>query len=97
MAEKTCHKCGQVFELSDEFWHRNAARPDGFNDNCKNCVKVYYAERKRIHREGAGPGQDIDDELVHPPSARSLAFDASCLAERHRRLASNAYSIYRPI
>ena len=36
---RTCNKCGEVKELTQEFWHRSAQSSTGFNCVCKECKK----------------------------------------------------------
>lgn len=35
--EKTCSKCGVVFPLTEEFWHRDRTHSTGFKSACRSC------------------------------------------------------------
>lgn len=45
---KACSKCGELFPLTAEFWHRNKSRSTGFENACKKCassrVSKYYSK-----------------------------------------------------
>ncbi len=48
-----CIKCGNVFSLSSEFWHKNTELVLGFYKECKNCVHQkndkWYESNRDIH------------------------------------------------
>jgi len=55
METKTCCKCGQTFPATAEFFHRNRAKRDGLQSECKACVcesrRRYYEQNAEQVRE----------------------------------------------
>lgn len=44
---KRCPSCKEEKPATSEFWHLNAARPDGLSSICKECKKISDKERNR--------------------------------------------------
>lgn len=78
MKEHKCHKCGEFYPLTEEFYYHKADSDTGFSKNCKQCDKAYYAE----HRTPRG----------RPPKAKIplyydglTDFEIACLTEKLNR------------
>lgn len=48
MESKSCKKCGNVFELTTEYWHKRKRSKDGFTPRCKTCTN----EESRLRKLG---------------------------------------------
>ena len=53
--EKTCPKCERVLKLKR--FHKNKARPDGYNDTCRKCWAKYQAEQTLKRKFGMTPDE----------------------------------------
>ena len=53
--EKKCPKCERVLKLKR--FHKNKARPDGYNDTCRKCWAKYQAEQTLKRKFGMTPDE----------------------------------------
>jgi|TARA_R110000824_G_scaffold180900_4_gene361506 hypothetical protein len=44
--EKECNKCFTIMPLTDEFWHRDSDKDDGFKGVCKMCRSEQVKKQK---------------------------------------------------
>lgn len=48
---KTCNKCGKEKPLKSEYFHRNKRSPNGFRNECKDCMSKHYKKYYKSVKE----------------------------------------------
>ena len=61
-----CPDCGRRLPRTQEFWHRNRARPDGMNATCRECAR----ERARATKDRCGHTRNTGHLLWTSPKRR---------------------------
>ena len=51
---KECRKCGEVKELTTDYYPRNSKSKDGFDGRCKACWKIIQQEKRQRKQNGGG-------------------------------------------
>ena len=72
MDEKTkkCTKCKKDLPATNEFFHTNSLRSDGFETKCKKCKKCRN-EYQRNLREHTGGGNGRKRRIIHHRNKKS--------------------------
>lgn len=63
--KKTCIKCGNEFPKTEEYFRKSSSTRDGFEGQCKDCRKKYFANYRDKKRANEKVQRDRHHKISH--------------------------------